>query len=215
MLDGLRHTDHKTSYRLSASWRLDRRLESAGLLVLGLGLTLPAAASIDVESLRARVEAVRSGDQGPLRGETIAARHLLPAFYESRDFRPAWTDPARTASLLRAIHDAERDGLDPRDYHLRALEPAGAAGEADELDLELLRTDALIRLGYHVLFGKVDPTTLDPDWNYERNIPAFEPVRALEEIVAAPTRPRRSSVRSPPCRSTPASAKRWRATVRS
>ena len=32
-------------------------------------------------------------------------------------------------------------------------------------DFDILLTDALVRLSYHLMFGKVDPERLDPSWN--------------------------------------------------
>jgi murein L,D-transpeptidase YcbB/YkuD len=159
----------------------------AALLVLAMKAEGEVAGDgdSDVEALRARVEAIRSGE-GQVGRETIAARTLLPAVYESRGFQRAWSEPARADALLRAIRESERDGLDPGDYHLRALDEASRSGSPDDLELDLIRTDALIRLAYHILFGKVDPTSFDPDWNYERVLPDFDPVREIEDALAAP-----------------------------
>jgi len=165
-------------------------LLALGLLAImvlsGTGAQIRAEGSLEVEALRARVEAIRSGATREVLGETIAATTLLPTFYESRNFRPAWNDSARAGALLRAIRDSERDGLDPSDYHRDALEAAARSKPDDELGLDIVRTDALIRLGYHILFGKVDPTSFDPDWNYERVIQGFDAVREIEDHLAAP-----------------------------
>ena len=150
------------------------------------GARARAGEASDIEALRARVEAIRTGVSNVELGETIAATTLLPAFYESRNFRRAWSDGSRAEALLRAIRDSERDGLDPSDYHRDALEAAAKSKPEDELGLDLIRTDALIRLGYHILFGKVDPASFDPDWNYERVIQGFDAVRELEDLLAAP-----------------------------
>jgi murein L,D-transpeptidase YcbB/YkuD len=55
-----------------------------------------------------------------------------------------------------------------------------AAEERAELDL--LFTDSLIRLGYHERFGKLNPYTLDPQWNFRREQGEIE---AAKDILAA------------------------------
>ncbi len=159
-------------------------LTSMGLA--GAGSRARADEASEVEVFRARVEEIRTGVTREALGQTIAATSLLPAFYESRNFRPAWSDRARAEALLRAIRDSERDGLDPSDYHRDVLEAAARSKTEDEIGLDLVRTDALIRLGYHILFGKVDPASFDPNWNYERVIQGFDAVREIENLLAAP-----------------------------
>jgi len=145
------------------------------------------------ELLRERTEAIRTGTRTEVQGETIAATKAVPALYERRRFELAWTAPEKPEQLLRAIRDAEADGLDPSDYHLAALEKlrdrvdhASADSVGLRVDYDLLLTDALARLGYHILFGKVDPERFDPNWNFARVIPDFDPADALANMLEAP-----------------------------
>ncbi|NMG16680.1 hypothetical protein [Aromatoleum bremense] len=46
-------------------------------------------------ALRERVEALRDGHPLRAAGGVIAARRLIPRFYEARGFRPAWDHPER------------------------------------------------------------------------------------------------------------------------
>jgi murein L,D-transpeptidase YcbB/YkuD len=119
--------------------------------------------------LQAQVEALVESGPFEIQGARIAHPKLIHAFYAQRSFRPAWND-ARTASeLRRAVKDSETDGLDPRDYHQAVLEQLAAAGAASTSPAyEILHTDALLRLGDHLSFGKVDPTSFDSHWNYGR-----------------------------------------------
>jgi murein L,D-transpeptidase YcbB/YkuD len=52
-------------------------------------------------------------------------------------------------------------------------------------DFDILLTDSLIRLGYHYLFGKVDPVTINTAWNMTRDINDRDPARVIPEIVEA------------------------------
>ena len=60
--------------------------------------------------------------------------------------------------LARAIRQVSvQHGLDPRDYHAQALAVPPPSADARALaEHELLLTDAMMRLAYHLHFGKVD-----------------------------------------------------------
>jgi murein L,D-transpeptidase YcbB/YkuD len=101
-------------------------------------------------------------------GDSLRSGHLLLQFYTRRLYWPAWSNDAgllpQIASLLKALHEAETEGLQARDYHLTRLEslhtelqqqsqtaPLSAAALAD---LDLLLTDALLTYGSHLLYGR-------------------------------------------------------------
>jgi len=49
--------------------------------------------------------------------------------------------------------------------------------------LDLLLTDAAVRLAYHLCFGKVDPEALDPDWNMDSELGGIDPVTVLQQAI--------------------------------
>jgi len=150
--------------------------------LLALSFAFPARAEVPREALRERIEQLRAGRDVRVDGDSVAAPELVAAFYERRDFRPAWTR-ARERELLALVEGSRADGLDPSDYHLDALR----AGGEDAADRELLCTDSLIRLAYSLYFGKLDPRRLDPQWNFARTLDGIDPPRALESMIAAPS----------------------------
>lgn len=90
-------------------------------------------------------------------------------FYGAREDSLAWTGPANAAlfsDLVRAVREARSHGLDPADYHLEALETADPA-RADR-DTDELATDAYLTLAAHLLAGRLDPVTIEPDWTAAR-----------------------------------------------
>ena len=148
-----------------------------------------AATEPDVSGLlQLRIGQIREGSPLEIAGETIASTVVLPEFYERRDFRPAWQDAKARAQVIAALRECEGDGLDPADYHLAAIEALmreGSSHEADA-DLDLLATDAVIRLAYHLRFGKVDAATIEPDWEFAPRAEAANregPAAALERAV--------------------------------
>jgi murein L,D-transpeptidase YcbB/YkuD len=169
-----------------------RRLVAAfvlALLAAGGGAQTPAQPEDPVRSqIAAYVEQIRSGNPLTVGGAAIASRVVLPAFYERRGLAPAWADPATRADLLRAIAEAEKDGLDPENYHrerLAAVEQRAAGDPRARADQDLLFTDALIRLGYHLVLGRVDPSRLDPNWNLRGDLGGIDPAQAVEQAIAS------------------------------
>jgi murein L,D-transpeptidase YcbB/YkuD len=50
---------------------------------------------------------------------------------------------------------------------------------------DILLTEALMRLSYHLTFGKVDPASFDAQWNYDRTLAAIDVTAAIDEIIAS------------------------------
>ena len=151
--------------------------------------TAPASTVVEGgpdQTIAAAVEATHSGGKVVIDGDPLASVVVLPEFYERRSFRPAWTSPAVTDELVRAIRDSAGDGLDPADYHLAAIERLRAktpATQETQGRLDLLLTDAAVRLAYHLRFGKVDPEALDPNWNLESDLGGIDPATVLQQAI--------------------------------
>jgi L,D-transpeptidase YcbB len=148
-----------------------------------------ASATVDGtpdETIASAVEALNGGGKVVIEGDPIASIVVLPELYARRGFRPAWTEPAVVDDLVRAIQDSASDGLDPADYHLAAIERLrGTNAPTPETAgrLDLLLTDAAVRLAYHLRFGKVDPETLDADWNFQSDLAGTDPATALQQAI--------------------------------
>ena len=119
---------------------------------------------------------------------SIASKHWLPALYERNDFQLLWQNPVNVADLFNDIGNVAEDGLDPEDYHLSQLlvlklrlEDTDSPDPALVADYDILLTDSLVRLCYHIQFGKVDPESLDPAWNMSRQVHNKDPVAAIEK----------------------------------
>ena len=150
------------------------------LSALGQTSTVTSAAmpSPVSEAIRERVDHLRyerehDARDHQLRGANIVAADGVARFYEADQFQPRWQDPARLDQLIAAIADLQYDGLDPTDYHVAALQSFRSdqrGGKplvpADQADLELVATDAMMLALYHLYFGKVDPEKLSSQWNF-------------------------------------------------
>jgi len=167
------------------------KLLRAGLACLLLG-PVGAARAADPgpvsETLRHRVEALRTSGDARIGAGSAGARALIASLYEKRGFAPVWSPRPRADAMLAAIEASAAHGLDPRDYHaeLLAAQPAAAgAAERDRAsaERELLLTDAYLRLAYHLVFGKADPRTLQHGWNFARSLGGADPVEALAGLL--------------------------------
>ena len=146
----------------------------------------PVAETGPDQVIAAAIEVAHSGGKVVVDGEPLASGIVLPELYQRRGFRPAWTNPVATDGLLRAIRESAGDGLDPADYHLAAIERARASNAATpdtQAHLDLLLTDAAVRLAYHLRFGKVDPEALDPNWNMASDLGGIDPVVVLQQAI--------------------------------
>jgi murein L,D-transpeptidase YcbB/YkuD len=143
---------------------LFRRLAAAMALMFALtasvvGASRPQQRELVTEELRSRIEQMRTTGSLVVGGELIGARPLLLAVYETRGFQPLWASDVAVASLVRGVQAAWGDGLRPEDYNLSLLsdvlrhrgDPAGAA------ELDILCTDALLRAGHDLRYGKTEP----------------------------------------------------------
>ena len=171
----------------------------AGLLLLVchplLALeTSPPVVDPVAAQIRASVERLQTDSELTIRGRAVTSASVLPALYRQRAFLPAWTRPHSVEQLFTALVNIHKDGLNAQDYHFAALRDLRAETEAAQpptalqlAEFDILLTDSLIRLGYHLLVGKVDPVELDNNWNMERTLEGLDAVQALSQAIETAT----------------------------
>lgn len=140
----------------------------------------PSLLEAVAERLRDRIEAAAVVPSLEVEDEPVFSSDVLARFYLERSFRPAWVGPdgplPLADELLRAIDEADEEGLHPEDYHLLAsrelmdqalAERAGGRGSTPHLlaDLDIALTDAFLVYGAHLAVGRVDPETIDTMWH--------------------------------------------------
>ena len=139
------------------------------------------------EELKWRVEALRV--TGSLRvGDRLVSRSdLTLGVYERSGFLQLWTDRRAVASLLRAIVEVRQDGLDPEDYHLAALAegPGPGSGASGAAEMDLLSTDAFVRISHDLRFGKVEPQGPTSAAGTPSPFVGEDAVRNLLDVVAS------------------------------
>lgn len=94
-------------------------------------------------------------------------------FYAQRNYQPAWNDADNVRQLLANLDGIRADGLDPADYQFDALTKTAAAlatagaTPAQRASFDLAATHAYITALLQLRRGKVDPTKLDRQWNFD------------------------------------------------
>jgi len=170
--------------------RLFKVIFITGLFLVSIAKVPTVQADITSEIIRTQVEQITASGQLSIENAAIASVSVLPELYERCGFCLLWKNPDNVSTLMQEIANIGEDGLDPEDYHftpLRDLHARIKAAESPALemlaDFDLLLTDSFIRLGYHLIFGKVDPENLDPHWNLAIEIDDRDPVVRIEEVL--------------------------------
>lgn len=147
-------------------------------------LCLGVASALDTvdpvrDLLRHRLDEARERSVMLAANEPLCAIEHLRRFYQRRTYQPAWcwgAEPLSQAySLTQAIRGAYREGLNPADYHLAAIEklrgavsqrmPTGNSPTPPEfVDLDLLLTDAFLALSNDFSAGRVQPEGRLANW---------------------------------------------------
>ena len=117
----------------------------------------------------------------------IAVLGMVRDMYQYNDYQLLWHKQSMIDILLEAIDDSYQLGLVPDDYHLNALKKRLKnrmnQTNVEQAQLDIMLTDALLRLAYHMNFGKVVPGTLDTDWNLRREFLTRDPVAKLSYML--------------------------------
>jgi len=134
----------------------------------------------DVEKIsphiQALVEDLSNGVLVEIENEKIYAKTVLAKFYQHIGFEPAWKDLEALKEAIKALEGSYDDGLLPVDYHVDVLisiveliensKDQEAVNHEWVAKFDLLVTDAILLYAYHLLDGKIDPHSLDVQWNF-------------------------------------------------
>ena len=98
----------------------------------------------------------------------LTSHCALDEFYAARKYYPVWIKNAKLTSLadslLDVIHHSDYFGLIPQEYHVSQIDSLVLAFQSspDDLaltaELDILMTDALFTIGYHIHYGRVQPS---------------------------------------------------------
>lgn len=131
---------------------------------------------VEQQLLQQQLEQLNFAPEDQLAGEPIYTPGYLFELYQKNQFARLWLSQDNITQLLNAIAASGEEGLQPEDYHLKALnrfakELQGQATAAKRVEYDLLLTDAMVLLGQHKRFGKVDPSQVEEKKNLEASTP--------------------------------------------
>lgn len=161
---------------------------SALARILALVLLLFATAQANAQDppaggagLAAQLARLSSPAGRVIAGNHIAGWDFLPKLYAAGGNAPLWTNAQDLAALQDAVARSWEDGLDPGDFHDKAV-AAATLPLSPEQDIVL--SDALARLLYQLYFGKVNPQALSADWNFTRPVLSADPAVSMSKALA-------------------------------
>jgi len=174
---------------------LFRQLVILLLCVLGLpALALRAEDDPVTAMLRQTLEGVKTETVLSLGACRYSSWPVLPGLYERRGYRPVWTSPEAVDQLLAAIRESYEEGLNPLDYNLeeilQTLEEHPLGQTVDPVRaavLDLLLTDAFVRLASNTMSGREDPSAHQPEWRIEDSGGGEDLVDYFEKALAHPS----------------------------
>ncbi|WP_310599732.1 L,D-transpeptidase family protein [Desulfobulbus sp.] len=116
--------------------------------------------------------------------EPVYTSSYLLDLYRKNQFNLLWDNKDNIAQLMGAIVASAEEGLTPDDYHLKALTHYGnelqdhGGSTARKVEYDILLSDALVLLGQHKRYGKVDPAKVEEKQNLAATTPRLSPIDA-------------------------------------
>lgn len=131
-------------------------------------------------------------------GHALQSLESTIRFYAQRDYRAGWLDASGNPSaaaedLLKALGEAEQDGLRSADYRPAELrkrlnvvqQQKSAGGDSALAEFDLLFTDTFLSYASHLLAGRLPPRKVDPEWAIKPR--SRDLVAVLQEALAQGT----------------------------
>ncbi len=165
---------------------------TALLLLIAFGVAGPAEGQDQLPAARTKghIKSFDAANRRHVRGVAISSIPILSKLYRANNYNPLWANSEAQDQLVQAVYAVKDDGLDPADYHLSDLlrlqtevRDSVKPGTDAAADFDLLLTDTFIRLACHLSYGKVNPRSLNPAWNFRRTISDADPVPVLLNAI--------------------------------
>ncbi len=159
------------------------------IALLSVSMLLPTGSSAGSisEEIKGVLGLAGSTEYSVSDAHSLDAEILVPRFYEQRGFSAAWSAPESVEDLFRALDLGVQQGFQKSDFDVAdlqaLLEDARKGGEQEQAIFDVRATDAAVKLIHHLVFGKVDPETLDEDWNFSKPIIEQDPATVLNTYL--------------------------------
>ena len=123
----------------------------------------------------------------------------IQSFYADRGYMEVWLFNGSLSDqgkeMLTQIENSKYDGLVPEDYNLSQIyafssnpdkenKKFRSLSSEEKVNLELLMTDGFFRLAHDLENGKVDPSSLDPNWKFREKDTEVNYTSLLEDVAS-------------------------------
>ncbi|WP_448872858.1 L,D-transpeptidase family protein [Desulfobulbus propionicus] len=162
------------------------------------GMTFPENGSAVIPAtpeqllIQQRLEQLYFDPSAPTDQEPLYTTAYLLDLYRKNQFAPLWSSQANINQLIAAIIAGADEGFIPDDYHLKTIShyhntPSDQMSLAQQVEYDLLLSDALVLLGQHKRYGKVDPSLVDEKQNLETTTSGASPVNMYLNAIKSGT----------------------------
>jgi murein L,D-transpeptidase YcbB/YkuD len=156
-------------------WQYMRRVVRFVFLFIFFPVILFSQNPVSIE-IKSKLDQLAADENTRIAGEKLHSIEYISNLYAKNDYQPFWTKAEYIGDAISALAASYHDGLQPDDYHLQTIillnsEIVETQVESTEknskiADLDLLLTDGTIFYADHLLYGKIDPTSLVTTWNF-------------------------------------------------
>ncbi len=130
---------------------------------------------------------IKDAIEDPAFLDTLYKSEQVIEFYKFNDYEPVWNKRKYRETLFSNIQNIEEEGLFYEDYHgdeiQKTLSKLNSNNTDENTKLEILLTDAFLRLTEDLATGKLDPRKLYEIWGTPVN--SFDPLQVLKDAVAS------------------------------
>ena len=156
-------------------------------LTLFVSVAEDASAGEISEQIAELTAGISSGGVDVVGNIRLGASRFVTDLYALRENEPIWLVDERRSDLLHELADAERHGFRADDFDVDDLAKlyaeASTGDAAAQARFDIAATEAAARLLHHVYYGKVDPTSFNANWSFERAFAPGSPSRLVNQYL--------------------------------
>jgi len=124
--------------------------------------------------------------------QKVIGNREITGFYKSLDYNPLWSSAKNRNDLLDILEGSYFEGLNPEDYHtefimsyMEDLKKGIRKTVKESAIADVVMTDAMLTYALHMIQGKLNPVSMDPNWNYSENkLPDEVEINVLHRLQA-------------------------------
>lgn len=136
------------------------------------------------------IDSIENFNLYKISGELVFSNIVLKEMYKSNGNKLLWYDMQNRFDAIECLENSWTDGLEPSDYHLEKIKELRSEilsntylDYKEIAQFDLLLTDGLLLYAYHLIKGKVNPMTVELNWNFNSRTIPQNPTKLFEEAI--------------------------------